>query len=304
MAELYKEKKFRKVVLDTETTGKNEDGTPGDHRIVEIGCVELEGRKPTGRKLQLYVNPERGVDEEAFRVHGISDEFLRSQPKFAEVCGEFCDFISGAELIIHNAAFDVGFIDNEFRLCRRPFAVEDICAVTDTLALARQKYPGQRVSLDALCAKLGVDRSARTTHGALLDAEILAEVFLAMTGGQGELDFAEASAAAPGGAAERREAAGAVKIPVLYPSVDEEGDDLLYRMKLGQIKIAPAGGKLSRADCVAALRRFYFDGRKFAEYQDRKAAAILDEIDKRETLTDVYARAERAAAARRKKNAG
>lgn len=173
---------MRQVVLDTETTGLE---TAQGHRIIEIGGVELVNRRYTGRQLHKYVNPEREIDDGAFEVHGISSEFLADKPKFAEIAGEIVEFLSGAELIIHNAPFDVAFLDHE--LARLPGGrqrIADLCTVTDSLALARHKHPGQKNSLDALCRRYQVDNSARTLHGALLDAEILADVFLLMTGGQ------------------------------------------------------------------------------------------------------------------------
>ena len=181
----------RQVALDTETTGKSDDGTPGEHRIIEVGCVEIIDRKLTGRQLQLYVNPERLVDEEAFRVHGISNEFLEDKPKFAEVAHELIDFIRGSELLIHNAKFDVGFMNKEWQLLGLDEKTEDMATVVDTVSLAMKLCPGHQVNLDNLCKLYDVDRSARTLHGALLDAQILAEVYLAMTGGQGSLEFSE-----------------------------------------------------------------------------------------------------------------
>jgi DNA polymerase-3 subunit epsilon len=173
---------MRQVVLDTETTGL--EASQG-HRIIEIGGVELVDRRYTGRQLHKYVNPEREIDDGAFEVHGISSEFLADKPKFAEVADEIVEFLEGAELIIHNAPFDVAFLDYELsRLPVGPRRISEICQVTDSLALARHKHPGQKNSLDALCRRYEVDNSARTLHGALLDAEILADVYLLMTGGQ------------------------------------------------------------------------------------------------------------------------
>ena len=175
----------RQVVLDTETTGLE---PKQGHRIIEIGCVELINRRLTGRHYHQYINPEREIDEGAMAVHGISDEFVATKPVFANIVDEFRDFIAGAELVIHNAPFDVGFIDHEFALLDRGLGVTaDICAVLDTLALARYKHPGQKNNLDALCKRYGVDNSQRDLHGALLDAEILADVYLLMTGGQTNL---------------------------------------------------------------------------------------------------------------------
>ena len=181
----------RQVALDTETTGKSDDGTPGEHRIIEVCCVEIIDRKVTGRTLQLYVNPERPVDQEAFKVHGISNEFLKDKPKFEEVAHELIDFIRGSELLIHNAKFDVGFMDQEWLRMGLNEKTSDMAHVVDTVSLAMKLCPGHQVNLDNLCKLYDVDRSSRTLHGALLDAQILAEVYLAMTGGQESLNFSE-----------------------------------------------------------------------------------------------------------------
>ncbi|MBX2883665.1 MAG: DNA polymerase III subunit epsilon [Granulosicoccus sp.] len=171
----------RQIALDTETTGlETRDG----HRIIEIGCVELCERRLSGHNLHLYIQPDREIDAGAFAVHGISNEFLADKPRFAGIAQQLIDYLSGAELIIHNADFDVGFLEHELRLCNRDIELAQICQVTDSLALAREQFPGQRNSLDALCKRLGVNNSHRTLHGALLDAEILADVYLRMTGGQ------------------------------------------------------------------------------------------------------------------------
>lgn len=175
---------MRQIVLDTETTGI---GHESGHRIIEIGCVEIVNRKLTGNHYHTYLNPERLVDEGAFRVHGISDQFLKDKPLFKNEVNDFLDFIKGSELIIHNAAFDVGFINAELSLLKWPNQLKTYCTVLDTLLMARKKHPGQRVSLDALCKRYDIDNSNRQLHGALLDAEILALVYLAMTGGQTEL---------------------------------------------------------------------------------------------------------------------
>ncbi|MGE0622530.1 MAG: DNA polymerase III subunit epsilon [Pseudomonadales bacterium] len=173
---------MRQVVLDTETTGLE---TAQGHRIIEIGGVELVNRRFTGRQLHRYFNPERDIDDGAFDVHGISTEFLADKPRFAEAADEVLEFLSGAELIIHNAPFDVAFLDYELSLLPgRRRRIGELCRITDSLALARHKHPGQKNSLDALCRRYQVDNSARTLHGALLDAEILADVYLLMTGGQ------------------------------------------------------------------------------------------------------------------------
>ena len=182
---------MRQIVLDTETTGLE---TSQDHRIIEIGCVELVGRKLTGRHYHQYINPQRKVDEGAMEVHGITDQFLEDKPLFEQVVKEFLEFVDGADLIIHNAPFDVGFINHEIaKLSGKYQVVETSCRIIDTLALARQKHPGQKNNLDALCKRYGVDNSARDLHGALLDAEILADVYLLMTGGQVNLNISNQS---------------------------------------------------------------------------------------------------------------
>jgi len=171
----------RQIVLDTETTGL--DPKTG-HRIIEVGCVELRERRLTGNNLHLYLQPDREIDQQAIEVHGISNEFLLDKPRFEAVAAELKAYLSGAELLIHNAPFDVGFLESEFSLIGDKFSLTSICTVTDTLAMARKLYPGQRNSLDALCKRLGVNNGHRTLHGALLDSEILADVYLTMTGGQ------------------------------------------------------------------------------------------------------------------------
>jgi DNA polymerase III subunit epsilon len=175
----------RIVVLDTETTGLNpQEG----HRVIEIGCVELIKRRLTGKRFHVYINPDRIIDDGAIAVHGITNQFLDDKPHFEQVVEDFIAFIKGAELVIHNAPFDVGFINHEFsRLKDIAGTITDLCVVFDTLAYARKKHPGQRNSLDALCKRYGIDNSHRDLHGALLDAEILADVFLLMTGGQSSL---------------------------------------------------------------------------------------------------------------------
>lgn len=176
---------MRQIVLDTETTGLE---VALDHRIIEIGGVEIVDRRLTGRHFHQYLQPDRAIDAGAFEVHGISAEFLADKPRFPDIVDEFLEFIEGAELIIHNAPFDVAFIDHELRLCKANTRTDLSCAqVTDSLAVARKKYPGQRNSLDALCRRLSVDNTRRKLHGALLDAEILADVYLLMTGGQSSL---------------------------------------------------------------------------------------------------------------------
>jgi DNA polymerase-3 subunit epsilon len=177
---------MRQIILDTETTGLSPQQ---GHRVIEIGCVELVHRRLTGKTFHTYLQPDRAIDEAATRVHGITDDFLKDKPRFQNVAEEFKAFIKGAELIIHNAPFDVGFLENEFQLLKDKAwtILDDHCSITDTLAMARTKHPGQRNNLDALCKRYSVDNQHREKHGALLDAEILAEVYLAMTGGQNTL---------------------------------------------------------------------------------------------------------------------
>ena len=184
---------MRQVVLDTETTGLSwERG----NRVVEIGCIELVERRPTGQRFQRYLNPLREMEPGAQEVTGLSLDFLSDKPLFEHVVVEFLDFIRGAELIIHNADFDVGFLDNELALLGPDYGrIRDHAGVLDTLGLARERFPGQRNSLDALCKRLGVDNAHRKLHGALLDAELLAEVYLAMTSGQGDLGLSLAESA-------------------------------------------------------------------------------------------------------------
>lgn len=178
----------RQIVLDTETTGI--DPKQG-HRIIEIGCVELVNRRLTGNNFHVYIDPERDIEDEAIFVHGITSDFLAGKPKFRDVAAEFLEYIKGAELVIHNAAFDVGFMDHEFALLRQNYPkTHDVCQVLDTLAMARDLHPGQKNNLDALCRRYDIDNSKRTLHGALLDSEILADVYLGMTGGQVSLNLA------------------------------------------------------------------------------------------------------------------
>jgi DNA polymerase-3 subunit epsilon len=183
----------RQVVLDTETTGLE---VSRGHRIIEIGCIELMNRRYTNRSFHRYIQPDRDIDEGAIEVHGITTERLAGEPRFGEIAEEFVDFITGAELIIHNADFDVGFLDQEFRNAGlKSTQIAGLCPVIDTLPMARQIHPGQRNSLDALCKRYHVDNSGRDYHGALLDAQLLADVYLAMTGGQGALSLDGAQAA-------------------------------------------------------------------------------------------------------------
>ena len=178
---------MRQIILDTETTGLE---PKQGHRIIEIGCIELINRRKTERNFHQYLNPERDIEDGAFNIHGLSNEFLSDKSRFADIAQEFIDFIRDGELIIHNAPFDVGFINAELKLLGKKWGkIEDYCTVFDTLLLAREKHPGQKNNLDALCKRYEVDNSQRDLHGALLDAQILLEVYLKMTGGQTDLTF-------------------------------------------------------------------------------------------------------------------
>ena len=231
---------MRQVVLDTETTGLSwEKG----NRIVEIGCIELLERRPTGRRFQRHLDPQRDMEPGAQDVTGLTREFLAGKPLFAHVCDEFLDFVRGAELIIHNADFDVGFLDYELSLLGPHYGrLRDHASVLDTLALARERYPGQRNSLDALCRRLGVDNAHRKLHGALLDAELLAEVFLAMTSGQGDLALAPEHAV-PAFAAFADHHDGAAAAPARTRVLRAGADELeRHRARLRKIA-AKAGGR-------------------------------------------------------------
>ncbi len=214
---------MRKIVLDTETTGL--DPAQG-HRIIEIGCVELINRRPTDNKYHQYINPQREIDAGAIEIHGITNEMLADKPNFAEIANDFLDYIKGGELIIHNAPFDVGFLNSELALYQ-PEQSEEIathCSVVDTLKLARKMHPGQKNDLDSLCKRYEIDNTQRTLHGALLDAEILADVYLAMTGGQSGLFDDGHDPAQDNGSrtpAIRRLAADRPKLPVIAPTPEE-----------------------------------------------------------------------------------
>jgi len=205
----------RQIVLDTETTGLH--ARLGD-RVIEIGCVELLGRGVSDRHFHRYLNPERAIEEGAAKVHGLSDEFLADKPRFAEVAGDFVEYVAGAELIIHNAAFDVEFLDQELALAGRKKLSEYCPSVVDTLAMARELHPGKRNGLDALCERYGISNAHRTLHGALLDARLLAEVYLALTRGQDSLAMDLAPAAEAAAAAVRVDAR---KLTVLRASAEE-----------------------------------------------------------------------------------
>jgi len=209
----------RQVVLDTETTGLEPEL---GHRVIEIGCIEVVNRRRTGRVFHRYLRPDREIDPGALQVHGITAEFLAGQPRFEEVAVEWLDFVRGAELVIHNAPFDVAFLDAELaRLAEPPGRVGEICAVLDTLALARQLHPGQRNSLDALCKRYSVDNSQRDLHGALLDADLLLEVYLAMTGGQGALTLESGEGSAASSATVRRAQRPPGALVVVRATADE-----------------------------------------------------------------------------------
>jgi DNA polymerase III subunit epsilon len=232
---------MRQIVLDTETTGLElADG----HRIIEIGCVELMHRRPSGRTWQRFLQPEREVEAGALAVHGITNEFLASQPRFADVAAEFLEFIEGAELVIHNAPFDVGFLDAELARAGMGRTIGETCRVLDTLAVSRKLHPGQRNSLDALCKRYGVDNSRRDLHGALLDARILVDVYLAMTGGQAALTLEGDPAAADARQVAVRRQRGAVQIPVIRANPQELA---AHERALEAIERASNGPALFRA---------------------------------------------------------
>jgi DNA polymerase-3 subunit epsilon len=227
---------MRQIVLDTETTGLS---TANGHRIIEVGCIELDNRRFTGREYHRFIHPERDIDEGAERVHGISLADLEGQPRFAEIAEELLEFLQGAELIIHNAAFDVGFIEHELKLMKHPKAsIDDHATVLDTLELAREMHPGQRNSLDALCKRYEVDASKRDVHGALIDAELLALVYLAMTGGQTALSLDEDESAV---AAEAGEVAVAARRADLKLAITQASDEELTAHEQLLDKMADGG---------------------------------------------------------------
>ena len=219
---------MRQIVLDTETTGLSAEN--GD-RIIELGCVELFARKLTGNNLHFYFNPERDSHEDALKVHGISNEFLRDKPKFAELADEILAYLDGAEIIIHNAPFDVGFLNKELELLGKPPLKTFVSGVIDSLAMAKEMFPGKRNSLDALCDRLEVDNSGRTLHGALLDAELLADVYINMTRGQEALIMDTVEVKASSGQALRVDLSG-LQLPVLTANEQEMGahEDVLAQM--------------------------------------------------------------------------
>ncbi|MCB1560322.1 MAG: DNA polymerase III subunit epsilon [Xanthomonadales bacterium] len=239
---------MRQVVLDTETTGLD---VRRGHRVIEIGCVELIERRPTGRHFHCYLNPERDIEAGAQQVHGLSTEFLSDKPLFAELADDFIDFIRDAELVIHNADFDVGFLDAELdRMGPSHGRVADHAAVCDSLAMARERFPGQRNSLDALCRRFEIDNSHRELHGALLDAQLLAEVFLALTAGQGAFEFDGSGDAAIDGtqAAQRRVDFSSAALPqVLVSEREREAHQarLAAIRKVSGVCLWPSTGELA-----------------------------------------------------------
>ncbi len=236
---------MRQIVLDTETTGID----PNDgHRIIEIGCVELVERQLTGRNYHVYINPEREVEAEAITVHGITNEFLKDKPKFAEVANDFFEFIKGAELVIHNAAFDVGFMDAEFARLKPVRKTADHCGIVDSLAIARKKHPGQKNNLDALCKRYGVDNSNRDLHGALLDAEILADVYLLLTGGQTALSLDAGAEEGSSGTGIRRLPAERPALNVIRASEDEHGAHEDFMAMLEKQAGETVWGKLQQSE--------------------------------------------------------
>lgn len=248
MQELIDSQVSRQIILDTETTGI--DPRQG-HRIIEIGCVEMIERKLTGRHFHVYLNPERLVEEEAIQIHGITNEFLEDKPVFAQVADEFIEFIRGAQLVIHNAPFDIGHLDHELLRMQSPHGrIEQLASVLDTLVLARKLYPGQRASLDALCKRFDIDNSHRTLHGALLDAEILADVYLWMTGGQRDLAWGDKGKHGQDNDAEqiRRLPQGRKPLKVLAASAEEEA---IHQQRIAALQ--EKGGELRWPESVKLL---------------------------------------------------
>jgi DNA polymerase-3 subunit epsilon len=228
--------KTRQIVLDTETTGL--EPSQG-HRIIEIGCVEMINRRLTGNNYHQYIQPDREIDEGAQAVHGISNEFLADKPRFNDIVRDFIDYINGAELIIHNAPFDVGFMDHEFRLAGQEYGQTiDYCEVTDTLVMARKMRPGKKNNLDVLCSEFEVNNSHRDLHGALLDAELLAEVYLRMTGGQSSLSLDDISADSTGSAhiSARKLSGNRKPIRIVSASDDELQAHQAFIEKLGDAR--------------------------------------------------------------------
>ena len=239
---------MRQIFLDTETTGLSPES--GD-RVIELGCIEMEGRRLTGRHLHFYLNPERRNSEDAVKVHGLTDEFLADKPLFASVVDEFLEFVRDAEIIIHNAGFDVGFLNEELRRCGRPAFSTHVGAITDSLQLARDQFPGKANSLDALCKRLEVDNTNRTLHGALIDANLLAEVYIRLTRGQDSLvmDMTEDAGRRAG------ELGGPVDLSVfVLPVLAATGSELAdHERVLGEIDKASGGKTIWRAQAQIAV---------------------------------------------------
>ena len=221
----------RQIILDTETTGL--DFKTG-HRIIEIGCVELVNRKFTGNEYHTYINPERESDEGALRVHGLTTEFLADKPKFSEIYEEFIDFIKDSELLIHNAEFDIGFLDNEIKLVSKDLVPveKEVLKITDTLQIAREKHPGQRNSLDALVNRYDISGYDRELHGALLDSKILGDVYLSMTGGQSDLDFSTAEENEHNRSLSQDQTSSGKKLKVIKVTAKEKARNLEYLSKM------------------------------------------------------------------------
>lgn len=227
---------LRQIILDTETTGLSADN--GD-RIIEIGCVEMVARKLTGNNKHFYLNPGRDSHPDALRIHGISNEFLKDKPKFEAVVDELLDYLQDAQLIIHNAPFDVGFLNKELELTGRPPLRHFVGEITDTLVMAKEMYPGKRNSLDALCDRLGVDNSGRTLHGALLDAELLADVYINLTRGQDALLVIEEDAQNTGSSQHITLDLQSIQLPIVFATEQEQA---AHEAVLAQIDKA-SGGK-------------------------------------------------------------
>ena len=231
----------RQIFLDTETTGLNAEA--GD-RIIEIGCIEMVGRRLTGDNRHYYLNPQRSSHPDALKVHGLTDEFLADKPLFEHVVDELVAYLAGAEVVIHNAAFDIGFLDKELERCGKPGIASQVAQLTDSLLMAREMYPGKSNSLDALCKRLEVDNSNRTLHGALLDAGLLAEVYICMTRGQGSLVIDEGGAGEAGGVVESIDLR-AFDLPLLRPTEEEM---VAHRAVLADIDKASRGKLLWQTD--------------------------------------------------------
>lgn len=232
---------MRQIFFDTETTGLRAEA--GD-RIIEIGCLEMVNRQLTGNKLHLYLNPERPSDPDAIRIHGLTDEFLADKPKFAEIADELLEFLRDAELVIHNAAFDIGFMNAELKRLKRPLINDIVGGVRDTLLMARELFPGKANSLDALCKRLEVDNSSRTLHGALLDAELLAEVYVRLTRGQDSLVIDESSSHESSGPGEMQVEAvdfSQFELPVIAAS---EAELLAHQAVLAELDKASGGKRI------------------------------------------------------------